>query len=294
MTQTKTRSATWPEPRIEPRSEIRRESRHETGTEPQDEPCALAQPPLQRLRARLHPESGAGGFSAIDGTVIFYVRVAALLTPGATVLDLGAGRGRAHLDDPVSFRRSLMDLRGRCARVIGVDPDPAVLDNPSLDEAMVMPSPEEVPLRDASVDLILADHVLEHVADPQAFARECGRLLRPGGWLCARTPNRWGLVAMASRAIPEGVHGAVLARAQPHRRHEDVFPTCYRLNTRGALARAFPAPGWGHHVHGWNSEPAYAGRSAIAWRAMQALQAILPPAMDANLHVFLRRGPPRA
>ena len=65
-------------------------------------------PPLPRLRARFHPESGAGGFSAIDGTVIFYVRIASLLDPGATVLDLGAGRGRAHLDDPVSFRRALM------------------------------------------------------------------------------------------------------------------------------------------------------------------------------------------
>lgn len=249
----------------------------------------VAEPPLQRLRARLHPESGAGGFSAIDGTVIFYTRIAALLRPETTVLDLGAGRGRAHVDDPVSFRRSLMDLRGRCAKVIGADPDPAVLANPSLDEAVVMPSPEAVPLPDACVDLILADHVLEHVADPAAFAAECARLLRPGGWLCARTPNRWGLVATASLAIPARLHAAVLARAQPHRRAEDVFPTCYRLNTRRALARAFPERAWSHHVHGWNSEPAYAGRSALAWRAMQGLQALLPPAMDATLHVFLRR-----
>ena len=99
----------------------------------------VTEPPLQRLRARLHPESGAGGFSAIDGTVIFYTRIAALLRPETTVLDLGAGRGRAHVDDPVSFRRSLMDLRGRCAKVIGADPDPAVLANPSLDEAVVTP-----------------------------------------------------------------------------------------------------------------------------------------------------------
>lgn len=246
-------------------------------------------PPMQRLRARLHPESGAGGFSAIDGTVIFYVRVAALLDAQSVTLDLGAGRGRAHQDDPVSFRRALMDLRGRCARVIGADPDPAVLANPSLDDALVMSSPNAVPLPDGSVDLLLADHVLEHVEHPGAFARECRRLLKPGGWLCARTPNRLGLVSLASRAIPERLHATVLSRAQPHRRAEDVFPAFYRLNTRADLARAFPEEAWSHHVHGWNSEPAYAGRSALAWRAMRALQSVLPAAMDASLHVFLRR-----
>ena len=136
---------------------------------------------------------------------------------------------------------------------------------------------------------MLCDHVLEHVEDPLAFAAEVARVLAPGGWFCARTPNRWGYVAMAARAIPEGLHAAVLSRAQPHRKAEDVFPAFYRLNDRAALRRAFPEAEWSHHVHLWNSEPAYAGRSALAWRAARLLAAALPEGMGTTVHAFLRR-----
>ncbi|OWY62641.1 hypothetical protein B7486_57335, partial [cyanobacterium TDX16] len=54
------------------------------------------------LLRRLYPEVGAGGFSRSDGTVEFWSRVQALVTPGAHVLDLGAGRGRGPAEDDVA------------------------------------------------------------------------------------------------------------------------------------------------------------------------------------------------
>lgn len=44
-----------------------------------------------------------------------------------------------------------------------------------------------VPSPDGSFDAVLSTQVLEHVADPSAYLRECVRLLRPGGRLLLST-----------------------------------------------------------------------------------------------------------
>jgi 2-polyprenyl-3-methyl-5-hydroxy-6-metoxy-1,4-benzoquinol methylase len=44
-------------------------------------------------------------------------------------------------------------------------------------------------LPDASYEVILLSHVLEHVHRPVEILRECGRLLKPGGRLVLSTPN---------------------------------------------------------------------------------------------------------
>jgi SAM-dependent methyltransferase len=45
-----------------------------------------------------------------------------------------------------------------------------------------------LPLADASVDVVVAEHVLEHVLDPLRAAREIERVLRPGGLVVATAP----------------------------------------------------------------------------------------------------------
>ncbi len=141
---------------------------------------------------RFFLEVAAGGYSRRDGTVEFFGRVNALLTPGSVVVDLGAGRGRGALDDAVDYRRQLCVLRGKCQRAIGVDIDPAVRDNPGLDEAHVIALDAPLPFADDSVDLVVSDMTFEHIDRPEHTVAELTRVLRPGGWICARTPNRWG------------------------------------------------------------------------------------------------------
>jgi SAM-dependent methyltransferase len=48
----------------------------------------------------------------------------------------------------------------------------------------------ELPLPDASVDVVVNFQVIEHLWDQTQFVRECARVLRPSGLLMVSTPNR--------------------------------------------------------------------------------------------------------
>src|SRR5690349_14261289 len=91
---------------------------------------------IDRTLAKLYPEIRAGGFAHVDQVWLFFLRVNALLQPGMTVLDFGAGRGEA-VQAARGHLRSLQSFKGRCAKLYGADVDPVVLQNPTVDEAFV-------------------------------------------------------------------------------------------------------------------------------------------------------------
>lgn len=238
---------------------------------------------------RFYPELGAGGFTRSDGAIEFYTRVRSLLTPEDRVLDFGAGRGWSHHDEHVPFRAALVRLDGACARLVGVDVDPAVLENPGVHEAHVVGPTGPLPFPDGHFDLIVADHVFEHLHQPAATAAELDRVLRPGGWLCARTPNKWGYIAVAARLVPKGAHRRVLGLVQPGRKVEDVFATRYLLNSASALESHFPKGRWSHHSYTYDSEPRYAVGHPWLWLALWGWTRIAPASMAATRLVFLNK-----
>ncbi|RZT87895.1 methyltransferase family protein [Pseudonocardia sediminis] len=238
----------------------------------------------------LFPEMGAGGYTRIDGTVEFWSRVNALLPQAATVLDLGAGRGQ-FMDDPVAFRRDLHDLKPRCARLIGLDVDEAVLENTAVHEAMVIEGSGAFPIGTGSVDMVVSDWTFEHVDRPETTAREIDRVLRPGGWVCARTPRKWGAIGIPTRLTPNRLHAPILRTLQPDKKVEDTFPTAYRLNSRSALKCYFPRHRFSHHVYEYESEPAYFGSSRAAMRAGMVLTKVIPRAASSTLMIFIQKSP---
>ena len=48
-----------------------------------------------------------------------------------------------------------------------------------------------IPFDDASFDIIMANHLMEHVDDDNAVLREFYRVLRPGGWGVLQVPIDW-------------------------------------------------------------------------------------------------------
>jgi SAM-dependent methyltransferase len=239
---------------------------------------------VRALHERFFPEIRFGGFSDIDGDVAFYLRVNELLRPDATVLDLGCGPGTFARD--VRVRAGLRVLRGKCARVIGADVDPAAASNPNVDEFRQL-GDGAWPVEDRSIDLCVCDWVLEHVADPARFFGECARVIRPGGYLCLRTSNARGYVGLAARLIPERWHRRVLSRVQ--REREEFYPTVFRCNTVPAIRRALGRAGFDHCVYGYEAEPSYLTFSTLAYRIGLAHMRFAPRNLRLAIFAFGRR-----
>jgi len=211
-----------------------------------------------------YPETAFGGYTRVDGTIAFYLRVNSLCEPSFTVADFGCGRG-AHQDDPVRIRRQLRVLRGKVAKVIGLDIDPVARTNPFIDEFHLLTDPRW-PMLDSSVDLCIADTVLEHLEEPDDFFSECRRVLRTDGYLCIRTPNVWSYVGIAARILSNRIHGKLLRRVQEERKEVDVFPTLYRCNSMPRLRGRLTANGFRHVVYGHEAEPSYLSFARSAYR----------------------------
>lgn len=240
------------------------------------------------LRHRFSPESRFGGFSEADAMVEFYGRIAALVKPTDRVLDYGAGRGAQISEDALPYRRALKTLKGRVAHVEGCDIAPEVLSNPYLDGAKIFDPREPLPYDDASFDLVYSNWVFEHVENPQVVARELLRVVKPGGYICAITPNKWGYIAIASRLAGNRRHVALLKRVQPNRKDFDVFPTRYRLNTPAAVRRSF---GKNAEVvtYAVSGDPAYHFDSPVIYRLFQWVHALTPRRLQPILLIFVRK-----
>jgi len=235
------------------------------------------------------PENAAGGFSRCDGTVQFYQRVRALLAPGQVVLDFGAGRGAAYYEDSSSYRKSLRDLRGEGRRIVGADVDPVVCSNPWMDESIVIDIISPLPFSDDTFDLILSDSTFEHVEDESRIAGELDRTLKVGGWICARTPNRYGYVAVANRIVPGRFANSLVRSAQPDRKAQDIFPVHYRMNTMEKLRKLFPPSRFDHMSFAFDSEPRYHFNNRMIFYLLLGLHGLTPPAFRNTLMVFIRK-----
>jgi SAM-dependent methyltransferase len=237
----------------------------------------------------MRPERAAGGFPCDDGTVQFYTRVNALLLPAMTLLDYGAGRGSPFdVPDP-GYAQMVRKFQGKVAKVIGIDVLNEIRDHPYLDERHVIRLGEDLPIPSGTIDIVIADWVFEHLVNPAQFAEEMERLVPPGGWVCARTVNRWGYVGIGGRLLPNSIHSRLVRALIPVAQSEDVFPTFYRLNSLRDIQRWFSPKNWVNCSYLVNTTPRYFGNSRLLFGAIELYQKIVPYPLRTDLLVFLRR-----
>ena len=123
------------------------------------------------------------GFSAIGGREAKADKIVAILTaagsplkPDDQVLDLGCGSGE------IAARLAAF------ARVSCVD----AIDQRTQGRQLPFHAiGDTLPFADDTFDVIVSNHVIEHVPQASTHLREIRRVLRPGGVAYLATPNRW-------------------------------------------------------------------------------------------------------
>ncbi|MDP1674933.1 MAG: class I SAM-dependent methyltransferase [Burkholderiales bacterium] len=100
--------------------------------------------------------------------------------PPGSLLDIGCGNG----DFAANMR-----LQGWSVR--GTDADPEAAGAVARTHGFEVDVGELTDLAypGESLDAVTARHVIEHIREPEAFLRECWRILKPGGRLVLVTPN---------------------------------------------------------------------------------------------------------
>jgi SAM-dependent methyltransferase len=119
-----------------------------------------------------------------DRHALFMPRVFELagisLNDPTTVLEIGCGSGWA-ISYIHPFVRYIAVDRGSLYR------DQLEAQGVEFHEIDVAIQP--MPINDGQVDLIVLNHLIEHIADCEFFVRQLRRVLRPGGVVYVRTPN---------------------------------------------------------------------------------------------------------
>jgi SAM-dependent methyltransferase len=134
-----------------------------------------------------------------------------------------------------------IELANRASRLVALDPSENVLQNPYAD-AKIMATVEDAHL-DEKFDLATLRMVAEHLPDPRSAIESLTRLVSPGGFVVIYTPYRWSPVSVASSLVPNRLHHHITGFLWGTL-EEDVFPTHYRMNTRGAIRNAFEGYGF--------------------------------------------------
>lgn len=170
-------------------------------------------------------------------------KIARLLEParplrGARLLDIGAGSGY--------IASNLREHVGGEGEVWAVDVNDQRLTNEGYRFKPVTGT--ELPFEDDSFDVVLSNHVIEHVGDRSTQLHhlcEIGRVLAPGGVCYLAVPNRWGLVEPHFRLpflswIPAALRDPYVRAARRGSRYDCNLPT------RGQATRLFSEAGFTH------------------------------------------------
>ena len=136
------------------------------------------------------------------------------IKPGMTVLDLGSGAG----NDVFIAAKSV----GSEGKAIGIDMTQTMIDKANANKAKTgltnvdfrLGEIENMPVDDASVDVVLSNCVLNLVPDKQAAFNEIGRVTKPGGWFSISDIVLEGQLPPALREVAELYAGCVSGAIQ--------------------------------------------------------------------------------
>ena len=202
-------------------------------------------------------DGGNEGPRSVTGSYRTYARWEQRIVPGlrssqyayceALAEELGPGRRWLDAGCGHQILPGWMMEQERRLLALGARPGGIALDRPALlrHEGLagkVLGDLERLPFADGAFDLVSANMVVEHLAEPVQWLSEVKRVLAAEGTIVLHTPNRrhWALVG--ARLLPDSLKKWLALKLEA-RSGEDVFRTYYRLNTRRAITELATAAG---------------------------------------------------
>jgi SAM-dependent methyltransferase len=179
-----------------------------------------------------------------DYNSIFFDWIRDYITENSVILEIGAGAGK----------KVPYDFAKQAQRVIGVDMDPRVLDNPNLDESLCIDFFENK-FDDNTFDIIFANSVVEHIKYPQEFLTEIRRILKPSGYFFFKTPNMLHYATIIAKFTPYWFHKFYCSLYG--RKYEDTFPTYYCMNSRRRIEKLSQILNFTYEIKTLERQPDY-------------------------------------
>lgn len=248
---------------------------------------------LSKLKEFFYPGIISLDVSPIDGTLLFYDRANAVCPPFATILDYGAGSGDSIKNMP-NFKQNLALFKPNVSSRIGVDVEEDVLSNLYLDKAYLLKKENgfQMPIEGDSIDLVVSDWVIEHLPFPEESFKDIFRVLKPGGWFCARTVNIYHYAFAIANLVKNSSLERHLLNVTQGERH--TWPKSYLSNTHNKLFKKVHKAGFENiTIVPWEPEPAYLMKHPISlligvtWQKLASI-GILP---KATLMVYAQKSP---
>jgi ubiquinone/menaquinone biosynthesis C-methylase UbiE len=146
-----------------------------------------------------------------------------LLTPGMTILDLGAGE------------KGMISLFiNRNITVIGLDMSVEDLKNNTHLSHRICGDAHNLPFK-KKFDFVISQWLLEHLPHPHQFLYEAHRVMKNGGYLSLVSNSLYCPLMFFNAVMPAPIRDWIKKRLLPKEVDEDTFPTYYRANTRSSI-----------------------------------------------------------
>jgi SAM-dependent methyltransferase len=180
---------------------------------------------------------------------------------GPVVADLGCGDGRTV--------RALLQLTRPPMLVHALDHSAALPDDLLHDERVrsrIVDLDEPLPFDDGVLDRVVSMNVVEALADPGQFLRECHRVLRPGGWaVVGHSDFDTALFTSTDDALTRELVDRFVALVPGWAERADGF-TGRKLP---GLAADSPFRTW--QVHSWADPHRRFDPGSLAWKIAQGM-----------------------
>ena len=167
---------------------------------------------------RVHPEGQYGNYARM---------LKENVSEGAGWMELGCGYHPYPQGPDGDFAEGV--LRRACF-VVGIDRDVNALAKNICIRNRVAGDACLLPFGSQSFDIVTANMVMQHVAEPIMLFQEVRRCLRPGGLFVFQTTNLWNYQVMISAILPRRIKLRLLWTLE-QRGPETIYPTRCRANT---------------------------------------------------------------